>query len=81
MKLHNGDEVEGATAISEIVGMKNWDDAKQRWIGVICQIMADENGKEFVQVYDVASAETQTEIDDLIKKSIATKPWLESTND
>ena len=60
---------------SDIIGMKNWDDEKQCWIGVICQVMVVD-GKESVHVYDVERAETQVEIDDWIKEAIATKPWL-----
>lgn len=71
------EEITG-TAASEIVGMKNWDDKKRRWCGVICQVRLDDAGKEFVQVYDVMSAETQVEIDDSIKQSIATRPWEKS---
>jgi hypothetical protein len=61
--------------VSEIVGMKNWDDQKRCWIGVICQIMRGDDGKKFVHVYDCERAETQVEIDDLIRKSIETRPW------
>jgi hypothetical protein len=62
-------------AVSKIVGMKNWDDEKQCWVAVICQIMLDDKGKEFIQVYDVERARTQIEIDDWIRYAIATKPW------
>ncbi len=62
-------------AESEIVGMKHWDDAKRRWHGVICQVRRDDEGKEFIQVYDVGAAATQVEIEDWIKNSIATEPW------
>jgi len=68
------DEVTG-TAESDILGMKNWSDEKQCWMGVICQIRKDESGNEFIQIYDVKSAELQVQIDDWIKESIATKPW------
>lgn len=60
--------------VSDFVGVKNWDDAKRRWIGVICRIEI-EAGKEVVKVYDVGDAGTQVEIDDWIADSIATKPW------
>jgi hypothetical protein len=62
-------------ADSPIVAMKNWDDEKQKWLGVICQVRRDENGKEFIQIYDVKSADTQVEIDDWARNSIATEPW------
>lgn len=67
-------EIKG-TARSEVVGMKNWSDEKQRWHGVICQVRVDGDGEEFVQVYDVGSAETQVEIEDWLRDSIATRPW------
>jgi hypothetical protein len=61
-------------AITEIVGMKHWNDEKQCWDGVVCQARR-KDGKEFVLVYDVGSAETQVEIDDFLRHSIATEPW------
>lgn len=62
-------------AESEIIGMKHWDDAKRCWHGVVCQVRRDDAGKEFIQVYDVGAAETQIEIDDWIRNSLATEPW------
>lgn len=64
--------------VSDIVGIKNWDDSRQCWIGVICQVMKDKAGKESVQVYDVLTAETQVEIDDLIADSVIDRPWEKS---
>lgn len=66
--------IEG-TAESEILGMKNWNDKKQRWDAVICQVRKDDDGKEFVQIYDVGHAETQVEVEDWIRNCLATKPW------
>jgi len=63
------------TPVSDFVGMKNWDDKKQCWIGVVCRVMKNNVGKEFIEVADVVDAKTQVEIDDLIAESIATKPW------
>lgn len=71
------DEVKG-TAVSEIVGMKNWSDEKQEWHGVICQVRNDA-GKDFIQIYDVGRGKTQVEIDDWIRDSLATRPWEKVT--
>ena len=76
MKLAKGDEISGTTPVCDIVGIRNWNDKKQRWDGVVCQVMKDHKGREFVEVYDVLSADTKVEIDDLIAQSIRTKPWL-----
>jgi len=72
------DKIKGH-AESEIFGMKNWNDAKQRWDGVICQVRRDDAGKEFIQIYDVGTAETQVEIDDWIKETLILRPWLRSS--
>jgi hypothetical protein len=66
---------EALVSVSELVGMKNWDDEKQCWIGVICQIVQGADGKESIHVFDVERADTQVEIDDWIVGAIKTKPW------
>ena len=65
----------GSKPKSPLVGMKNWSDEKQSWHGVVCRVMEDASGKEFVAVFDIGSAATQVEIDDWIKESIRDKPW------
>ncbi len=61
--------------LSDWLGIKNWDDKKQCWIGVVCRIEVDDKGEEGIVVADVGSAQTQVEIDDWIGKSLAEKPW------
>lgn len=60
---------------SDYIGMKNWSDEKQCWVGVVCRIELDDKGEERITVYDVGTAETQVQIGDWIKNSIATRPW------
>lgn len=69
---------DGATPKSELTGVKNWDDSKQRWIGVVVQIIERADGQECLLVYDVMSAETQVEIDDKLREAIFLKPWESS---
>ena len=76
--IDSSDEIKG-TAETDIVGMKNWNDEKQRWDGVICQVRRDDNGKEFIQIYDVGTAETQVGINDWIKETLIMRPWLRTT--
>jgi len=57
---------------NKIMGMKNWDDETQRWIGIVCQVDEDNVA---ITVLDVMFAETQVEIDNKLKESITTKPW------
>jgi hypothetical protein len=54
------------------VGMKNWDNERQRWIGTIVE--ANEETCE-ITVLDVDSAATQVEIDDWIKRALKEKRW------
>lgn len=63
------------TPVTEIIGVKNWNDEKQCWIGVICQVMKDSAGKEIIVVMDIETAGTQVEIDDAIRRSLETRPW------
>lgn len=64
-----------ATPLTGIVGMKDWNDEEQCWIGTVCQAFRYPDGTEGIVVYDVGRAETQVEIDDWARNSIATRPW------
>jgi hypothetical protein len=68
-----------ATPTGEIVGVKNWSDERQCWVVAICQVTREADGSEKVYLLDIECADTQVEIDDWIRQSIATRPW-ESTN-
>ncbi len=68
-------KLEGAEPLTGIVAMKYWNDTKQRWIGTVCQAFRYKDGAEGIVVYDVGSAETQVEIDDWARRSMAEKPW------
>lgn len=56
------------------VGMKDWNDEQQRWIGTIVE--ADEEACK-ITVLDVGSAATQVEIDDWIQRALREKKWKE----
>lgn len=62
--------------VTPIVGMVNWNDRKNRWDGVVCQVVKDSKGKESILVLDVMHAETEDELSQLLEQSIATRPWL-----
>lgn len=64
------------TPASPIVGMKQWNEEKKRWIGVVCQIVVDGDGKEGIMILDVMAAEHEVDLDEKIDKSIETKPWI-----
>lgn len=64
------------TPLSDIVGIKNWNQRKKRWDGVVCQVVKDHAGKESILVLDVMTAKTEDELSEALQKSIATKPWL-----
>jgi len=61
--------------LTPMVAVKRWDDAKQAWLGVICQCFRDSEGREGIVVYDVGMADTQVEIDDWCEEALRTKPW------
>jgi len=54
------------------VGMKDWNDEQQCWIGTIVE--ADEEACE-ITVLDVGSAATQVEIDDWIRRALKERRW------
>lgn len=66
-------------ALTGVICMKNWDDEKQCWVGIVCQAFRALDGKEGIVVYDVGTADTQVEIDDWGVNSIATRPWEKET--
>jgi hypothetical protein len=68
-------KIAAAKPLTEIVAMKAWNDEKQCWIGTVCQAFRYLDGTEGIVVYDVGRAETQVEIDDWARESLATKPW------
>lgn len=67
-----------AKVLTGVVAMKDWNEQKQCWIGTVCQAFLYLDGTEGIVVYDVGHAETQVEIDDWGRNSIATKPWEKS---
>lgn len=64
-----------ARPYGDIVAMKDWQDARQQWVVVICQVFENPDGRQGIVIYDVGSAETQVEADDWARETIAAKPW------
>jgi hypothetical protein len=69
------EELATAEPLTGVVAMKDWNDEKQYWIATVCQAFRYADGTEGIVVYDVGHAETQVEIDDWTRNSLATKPW------
>jgi hypothetical protein len=64
------------TATSSILGVKNFDKKTKRWIGVVCQIVADGDGKESIMVLDCMAADHEIDLDTKLEESIRDKPWI-----
>jgi hypothetical protein len=62
--------------LTHILAMKDWNAAKRKWIGTICQAVRYEDGTEGIVVLDVMSAKTEEALDEELHLSMVLRPWL-----
>ncbi len=74
VRVVDDEQLRHGKPLTGLVCIKNWDDERQRWVGVVCQVLVV-NGEQGIVVHDINTAETQVEIDDWGKETIATRPW------
>lgn len=62
--------------LTHVVGMKNWNEKKRRWDGVICQAVKYDDDSEGIVIFDVMCQRTEKRLDEEIEVSLTAKPWL-----
>ena len=67
--------------LTHILQMKDWNAAKRKWIGTVCQAVRYDDGSEGIVVFDVVSAKTVQALDDELHLSMSTRPWLKEAED
>jgi len=60
--------------LTHILAMKDWNAAKRKWIGTICQAVRYEDGTKGIIVLDVMSAKTEQALDDELHLSMVLRP-------
>lgn len=65
----------GATPLTGIVCMVNYEKAKRAWLGVICQGFRYADGTEGLVVYDCERGPSKKAVSAWGKRAIAEKPW------
>lgn len=68
-------KIMGATPLTPTVAMKNWNEKKRRWDGVICQAFRYPDGSEGIVVYDVGTAKTESELDVWAEGALEARAW------
>jgi len=62
--------------LTHILQMKDWNAAKRCWVGTVCQVVRYDDGTEGIVVFDAMHAKTEQALNDELRLSMTTRPWL-----
>jgi len=67
--------------LTRILQMKDWNAAKRCWVGTVCQVVRYDDGTEGIVVFDAMHAKTEQALNDELRLSMTTRPWLKDAED
>jgi hypothetical protein len=67
--------------LTHILPMKDWNAVKRCWVGTVCQVVRYDDGTEGIIVFDAMHARTEQALDNELRLSMRTRPWLKDAED